>query len=291
MENLIFAVCSTLIGGAFLFVAVRVGRTRRRLARECPQWPGTPGRITKSEVARNASGDSTTYYPSLRYEYAVSGKPYTGNRISFRNGETVRRVSSQRIVDRYPAGMQVEVFYDPKQPTVAVLDRKGPSMRGPAAGAFVGLFFAFVGVVLALSLLPQAGRLRQTLDRMRQQVTIGTRDHVGYRGSATEQDARRLGEALQANGYFTDKGAFVYLRKVKEGAFVSFEVTKGTWDNPAYVTAFEQLGRELAPVIGVYPLKIELGYEERDTGDTPGSHFEVMSTIPIGNQYLSHSGK
>jgi hypothetical protein len=219
----------------------------------------------------------------VQYEYRVHDQPYCGQRLSFRGVEFIRRAAAQSIADRYAPGTPVEVFYDPKQPGMSVLDRQSPSTRGPAGAILAGLFLLFVGMPLMFTLLPPDSWLRRAADRFREQVTIGRQDHVAYRGDATAQDARRIGEALRAKGYFQDKGAYVYVRKGKDGAFLSFEVTKGTWDNPSYVAAFEELGRQMAPVVSAGPLKIELGYEV-DPGEGT-SHYQAMTTIAIARNH------
>jgi hypothetical protein len=103
---------------------------------------------------------------------------------------------------------------------------------------------------------------------------------VRYRGDATEQDAKNLGKALRTKGYFQNLGEFVSLTKDKSGAFVSFDVKEATWDKPSVVAAFEELGREIAPVVGVYPLRVEFGYQA-DSGDDSKTHYQFMTTIAI----------
>jgi hypothetical protein len=71
------------------------------------------------------------------------------------------------------------------------------------------------------------------------------------------------------------------LRKGKDGAFVSFEVKEGAWDDARLVTAFERLGREIAPAVAVYPLKLELGYLTDRSSDDPSGTYQAMKTLVI----------
>jgi hypothetical protein len=87
---------------------------------------------------------------------------------------------------------------------------------------------------------------------------IGTRDEVFYSGSATSQDAQALGNGLKTIGYFTDKGANVFVAKGSSGTIVSFVVAEGTWNNPAMVTDFETIVRQEAPAVGGLPITLRL---------------------------------
>jgi hypothetical protein len=70
------------------------------------------------------SSKKPTYYPKIRYQYEVDGKIYTGDRISFSAVEGGEKKSeSQAVVNRYPSGQRVIVYYDPKHPNKAVLER------------------------------------------------------------------------------------------------------------------------------------------------------------------------
>jgi hypothetical protein len=93
------------------------------------KWPSAEGKITSSYVQKQVrsiedSSKKPTYYPKVRYQYSVGGKSYTGDRINFSGGEGGEKKSkSQAVVDRYPSGQKVIVYYDPKHPDKAVLER------------------------------------------------------------------------------------------------------------------------------------------------------------------------
>jgi len=94
-------------------------------------------------------------------------------------------------------------------------------------------------------------------------VVIGSKDAVYYSGSATKADAQALGEALKEHGYFNDQGASghgadVYLAKGKGGTVISFIVKAGSWDQPGILENFEEIGREVAPSVGGFPLQVRL---------------------------------
>jgi Protein of unknown function (DUF3592) len=273
---MVTAVLLALVGSVLVFLGVRLGIARRRRARESRQWPTARGRVARSEITIETGLDSKTHQARVQYEYVVLGQTYSGGRVS----ESVRRAPMQRVVEQYAPGTSVEVYYDPKRPGSAALEPLSPSLFAPVADVVTRLLFLLAGITMAVQLLPPNNPVRLAYDRARKVVTIGTRDGVRYRGDATEQDAKNLGEALRTKGYFQNLGDLVSFRKSKDGAVVSFDVKEGIWDKPRYVAAFEELGREIAPVVGVYPLTLELGHQTDTAGDSKSS-YQVMRTIAI----------
>ncbi|HEX4022104.1 MAG TPA: hypothetical protein VHX63_13240 [Acidobacteriaceae bacterium] len=92
----------------------------------------------------------------------------------------------------------------------------------------------------------------------RNSVMIGSKDEVYYSGSATRQDAQSLGDALKTRGYFTDRGADVFLSKGADGTIVSFVVNKDYLSQPGIMDSFEEVGRQVAPVVGGFPIQVRL---------------------------------
>jgi len=87
-------------------------------------------------------------------------------------------------------------------------------------------------------------------------VTIG-HDEFYYSGSATEKDARALGEALESKGYLADQGASVALEKGKNGTIITFAIRDGAW-NDVDMSAIETACREVAPSVGGLPITLRL---------------------------------
>jgi hypothetical protein len=119
--------------------------------------------------------------------------------------------------------------------------------RWKAAGVgLVWLALIFGGIVLFVCLQQSTSK-----------VVIGTRDEVYYSDGATKQEAQSLGSALQTISYFHDAGSSVLLSK-KDGMAVSFVVRDGIWDQPQMIGGFQEIGREVAPSVGGFPLKVRL---------------------------------
>jgi len=83
--------------------------------------------LTSSIVWRDSGSDGgSTAYPSVHYSYQVNGQVFQSDKIA--PGMEVGGTGAKKVVARYPAGAQVMVFYDPQNPSEAVLERKAASL-------------------------------------------------------------------------------------------------------------------------------------------------------------------
>lgn len=89
-------------------------------------------------------------------------------------------------------------------------------------------------------------------------VTIGSKDQVVYSGSATQDQAIALGNALKTDGYFQDRGVTVLLKMGAGGTVMSFVVQDGYWNQPGTLPEFEEVVREVASPVGLLPVKLQL---------------------------------
>ena len=98
---------------------------RRKMA-VVSQWPSTMGTVMMSTIeARSSSEGGYTEYPVVQYSYQVGGQAYQGMKLA--PGPDVGGSGARKVVGRYPVGAQVMVFYDPQNPSDAVLERKAPA--------------------------------------------------------------------------------------------------------------------------------------------------------------------
>ena len=88
-------------------------------------------------------------------------------------------------------------------------------------------------------------------------VIIGTKDEVYFAGSATEGDAKALGDALKKAGYLEDRGVTVLLSK-GDSTLVSLVLKEGVWDKPTSVATYQRVAREVAPSVGGVPIELRL---------------------------------
>lgn len=110
-------------------------------------WPLTVGKVLNSEVrtksSRSRSG-STSYEPYVFYEYSVNGKKMQSGQLAFGGRLQVSEKRAQKVIENYPAGKNIPVYYNPKKPGQAVI------ISGNIPGAYVmlgiGLVFIALGV-------------------------------------------------------------------------------------------------------------------------------------------------
>jgi hypothetical protein len=114
-------------------------------AQSTNNWPFVTGEVLEFDI-RSRPAD-TSVFASIRYSYTVDGFRYTGSRFSVDNSETgVMQVA--RRLDAYPEGRSVTVYYDPENPSSAVLE-PGISVNSLVVTSMAYIFFVLL--VLALS--------------------------------------------------------------------------------------------------------------------------------------------
>jgi hypothetical protein len=106
-------------------------------------WPSTRARITKSSLRADHhrhSGDVTKVrnVPHVEYEFTLGNRVIKGTRIGV--GEIPDNIEA--TLDHYRVGTTVPVYYDPKNPENALLERDAPLpirwLYAIAAGLFLG---------------------------------------------------------------------------------------------------------------------------------------------------------
>jgi hypothetical protein len=120
--------------------------------------------------------------------------------------------------------------------------------RWTALGIGVGFF-----VVIFLSVLVPV-----YAQDSKPKVKIGENDEVFYTGSATKADALALGNELKTDGYFKDRGTSIFLDKGKDGTTLSMVVKDGVWEKPEILMEEEEVAREVASVIGGFPVHVKV---------------------------------
>lgn len=109
------------------------------------------------------------------------------------------------------------------------------------------------GFPLKVQLLDQKMAVRKDLTVGKE--IVGMRDNIFYYGSATEEEARTLGQSLRTAGALRDTGMTVVLAK-GDVTTLSFVVHQSPWERPEALNAFETLTRQIAPVVGGLPIKL-----------------------------------
>lgn len=121
---LLFA--ASLIGvGSFL---IRAGGYQTAMGEESLSWPTVRGRITESRIETRRKPSSIR--PRVRYEYEVEGRRYASTKIVAGDIGSGRD-QAHRLHKLYSVGTEVDVFYKPDQPAIAVLQ---PGQNGSGGG-------------------------------------------------------------------------------------------------------------------------------------------------------------
>ena len=98
----------------------------RRKVEQVKGWSSTVGTVTLSTIDMRKSGSRISIqYPVVHYSYQVLGREYEANKIM--PGAEIGGSGAQKVVNRYPVGAQVIVFYNPQNPYEAVLETKAPA--------------------------------------------------------------------------------------------------------------------------------------------------------------------
>lgn len=145
-----------VLGAIFVLVggfALALGVNDYRDGEATKSWPSTTAMVLSSEIhedtdtTRNANGRSrtrTTYRTEVRYEYTIDGSTYQGDQI--KTGDySGSQGRANDTVNRYPAGANMTVYYDPVDPGHAVLER-GADRTGVYLFGGIGAGFAVIGL-------------------------------------------------------------------------------------------------------------------------------------------------
>lgn len=138
---------------SLVFIAIGLGllyyaRSVSAKAQQSLSWPSIEGVISHSAVLlqqqTSDSTNATTYKADVAYRYKVRGRNYSSSQLTLADfSSTARR--AQGIVDRYADGAPVTVYYNPVDPSDAVLERGGTSG--------IGVLYLIGGVFAAAGLL------------------------------------------------------------------------------------------------------------------------------------------
>ena len=113
---------------------VKIGEARRAAS-----WSKASGRITRSELATETRQGKEIQVPRIEYEYRVGFHKLVGKRVSL--AVVVAGVQAKEALARYPVGTGVAVYYNPANPSEAVIERGIP--------AFVHSVWGIVAVLTA----------------------------------------------------------------------------------------------------------------------------------------------
>jgi Protein of unknown function (DUF3592) len=137
-----------VVGAMFPTVIIVAVVVKLIEVRKASRWPATKGTVINSivqAIKKNPtdpdydSSDTEVFnQPLVEYEYTVNGRKLRGSRITI--GDKTSGYELESILDRYPVGTTVTVYYDPANPKNAVLERDLPKIVFVGVGCLL-LFF------------------------------------------------------------------------------------------------------------------------------------------------------
>ena len=118
--------------------------TAQKDAAAVTKWPTTTGTVLMSTLeSRRTNNGRHAQYPVVLYSYQASGRTYQGNRIA--PGPEVGGTGAPKRLAGYETGSQVTVYYNPNDPSDAVLET--------TVSSIFWLWFALILVDLVLGVV------------------------------------------------------------------------------------------------------------------------------------------
>lgn len=129
-----------------IFAIITTGRQKSALK----EWQSTTGIITASALERRSRGTNRGYanYAAIRYSYQAGGQAYQGTKFDL--GPALRDKEAKKLIARYPVNTQVTVFYNPQNPSEAVLEKRNPTqwVWWFIAIVFACVFYNIIGMLI-----------------------------------------------------------------------------------------------------------------------------------------------
>lgn len=115
--------CTLVPFAAVGWYIYRQSKRSKAVEEESRSWSSTAGIVVKSRV-EVSGGEHTSVIPRIVYEYEVGGQTYQNDKL--RPGDihfAVHSGNAYDVVDRYPVGSAVVVYYNPSNPARSALER------------------------------------------------------------------------------------------------------------------------------------------------------------------------
>ncbi|MFN8412544.1 MAG: DUF3592 domain-containing protein [Anaerolineales bacterium] len=132
LQTILIIVCASLLPiiilvgvGVYIYFLSQKSKKYRQAAQN---WVNTTGTILTSVTELRRGGGkhaSYTNYPVVTYQFQANGKTYQSQNIKI-SDQFITIMSddyAQEIVNKYPAGSQVAVYYNPNNPLECALER------------------------------------------------------------------------------------------------------------------------------------------------------------------------
>jgi len=141
-------------GSVFLILGILIigsGISALDEGRASLSWQTCEGIITHLEMERSRAStkkSGSSYAASIRYDYTVEEKKYTGDRYSVR-GNLVNANDREKFVATHSVGTVVTVYYSPSSPETSLLV-PGTNYANYVLLGF-GILLSFFGAIIAFA--------------------------------------------------------------------------------------------------------------------------------------------
>jgi hypothetical protein len=118
--------------GIILFLLTWIGFTsyfvdEANQFKEADSWPTASGEVIETKISSHRSSGSssnrsrkTTYTPKVLYRYQVAGQEFENQLVQHMTSYDFKS-QAQKILNQYPVGSTVVVYYQPEDPNSSVL--------------------------------------------------------------------------------------------------------------------------------------------------------------------------
>jgi hypothetical protein len=163
----LFSLVFILVGGVILCLGVK----SLFIANASKSWPTVQGKVISSSVdSKRSDKGGTTYHAEVFYEYKVGGQIQSSNDVAVGGYGSSNPSHARRIVNKYPAGSTITVYYSPSNPSKAVLEA-GISRQAFFLPGFGAVFFG-AGLAMFIFMPGVIQRQQAARDVSRPRVTI-----------------------------------------------------------------------------------------------------------------------
>ena len=113
-----------LIGVLIIFGLVfgGFGAYKYNIGKESSTWPSETCKITYSNIDSKHVDSKTEYKANVKYSFTIDGKEYKGDQVTSSDVYFKTMSNARELLDKYPIGSEVSVYYDPADPDRAVLE-------------------------------------------------------------------------------------------------------------------------------------------------------------------------
>ncbi len=107
------------------------------------EFSSIKGEVIESKITH---GHRPKYRFNISYSYEVNGVKYTNSRVGFGFKGSNNKDSVSEILNKYPVGKKVEVYFDNQKPNFSVLEPE----RNSRSDFYIVIFLCIAGVLFSI---------------------------------------------------------------------------------------------------------------------------------------------